>query len=172
MWVCDSIISNICNVCLFVSKDGLTSLLLSAKHAHAEVCSTLLDCGAEINNSDNSGRYELSQDGCFDSDNSGMTCKHSDDRIKTLGCWIGVARIINIVLLFYRTALMLASESNAVSVVDVLVHRGADLSAVDSQGHDIIHYAKLSGNSDIKTALTAALNKQQISGESHSRTLY
>ena len=60
---------------------------------------------------------------------------------------------------------MLASESNAVSVVEVLVQRGADLSAVDSHGHDVTHYAKLSGNSEVKTALAAALNRQQISGK-------
>uniref|UniRef100_A0A8C2WZP2 Retinoic acid induced 14 n=1 Tax=Cyclopterus lumpus TaxID=8103 RepID=A0A8C2WZP2_CYCLU len=41
------------------TEDGLTPLLLSAKQAHAEVCSTLLDCGAEINTSDNSGRTAL-----------------------------------------------------------------------------------------------------------------
>lgn len=60
---------------------------------------------------------------------------------------------------------MLASESNAVSVVEVLVQRGADLSAVDSQGHDVVHYAKLSANSEVKTALAAALNRQQVSGK-------
>lgn len=57
-----SVTDNVYNVCLSVSKDGLTSMLLSAKHGHAEVCSTLLDCGAEINASDNSGRYKHSQD--------------------------------------------------------------------------------------------------------------
>uniref|UniRef100_A0A8D3BEU7 Retinoic acid induced 14 n=1 Tax=Scophthalmus maximus TaxID=52904 RepID=A0A8D3BEU7_SCOMX len=46
-------------VCLFVSKDGLTSLLLSARNAHAEVCSALLDCGAEIDASNSSGRSAL-----------------------------------------------------------------------------------------------------------------
>uniref|UniRef100_A0A3Q3GD30 Retinoic acid induced 14 n=1 Tax=Labrus bergylta TaxID=56723 RepID=A0A3Q3GD30_9LABR len=95
--------------------DGLTPLLVSAKHA--DVCSTLLDYGAEINTSDNSG----------------------------------------------RTALMLACESNAVSVVEVLVQRGADLSTVDSQGHDVAHYAKQAGNSEVKSALTVALNRKHVS---------
>lgn len=67
-----------------------------------------------------------------------------------------------------RTALILATESNAVSVVEVLAQRGADLSAVDSQGHDVIHYAKMSGNSEVKTALTAALDRQQVPGESYA----
>lgn len=65
---------------------------------------------------------------------------------------------------------MLASESSAVSVVEVLVQRGADLSAVDSQGHDVAHYAKLSGNSEVKIALTAALNRQQVSGKNYAKT--
>lgn len=65
---------------------------------------------------------------------------------------------------------MLASESNAVSVVEVLVQRGADLTAVDSQGHDVTHYAKLLGNSEVKTALTAALNRQQVPGKSYAKS--
>lgn len=64
--------------------------------------------------------------------------------------------------------MILASESNAVPVVEVLVQRGADLLAVDSQGHDVTHYIKLLGNSEVKTALVAALNRQQISGESYA----
>lgn len=69
-----------------------------------------------------------------------------------------------------RTALMLATESNATSVIEVLTQQGADLSAVDSQGHNALHYAKLSGNSEVKTALTAALNRQQVPGESCNKT--
>lgn len=65
---------------------------------------------------------------------------------------------------------MLASESDAVSVVEVLVQRGADLSAVDSQGHDVVHYTKLLGNSEVKSALTAALNRQHVSGKSYAKS--
>lgn len=65
-----------------------------------------------------------------------------------------------------RTALMLATESSAVSVVEVLVQRGADQSAVDTEGHDVLHYAKVSGSSEAKTALSAALNKHPVSGKS------
>ncbi len=61
---------------------------------------------------------------------------------------------------------MLASEANAVSVVEVLIQRGADLSAVDSQGHDVAHYAKLSGSPEVRAALAAALNRQQVAGMS------
>lgn len=66
---------------------------------------------------------------------------------------------------------MLASESNAISVVEVLVQRGADLSAVDSQGHDVVHYVKLLGNSEVKSALIAALHRQQVAGKSYAKSL-
>lgn len=68
-----------------------------------------------------------------------------------------------------RTALMLAAESNAVFEVEVLVRRGADLSAVDSDGHDIVYYATLSGNAEAKTALLTALNKHQLLGKSYEK---
>lgn len=53
---------------------------------------------------------------------------------------------------------MLASESSSMSVVEVLVQRGAVLQAVDSLGHDVLHYAKLSGSSEIRAVLTAELH--------------
>lgn len=55
---------------------------------------------------------------------------------------------------------MLASESNAVSAVEVLIQRGADRSSADSQGHDVGHDGKLSGSPVVKSALN-----RQISGE-------
>ncbi|CAB1352246.1 unnamed protein product [Coregonus sp. 'balchen'] len=101
------------NILLVNYDDGLSPLLLSARHAHAEVCSSLLDWGADVNACDKNG----------------------------------------------RTAVMLASESSSVSVVEVLVQRGAALQAVDSLGHDVLHYAKLSGSSEIRAVLTAELHK-------------
>lgn len=59
---------------------------------------------------------------------------------------------------------MLASESSAASVVEVLVQRGADLSAIDSQGHNVGHYANVSGHQEVRAALAAALSRQQIPG--------
>uniref|UniRef100_A0A3Q4GBL1 Retinoic acid induced 14 n=1 Tax=Neolamprologus brichardi TaxID=32507 RepID=A0A3Q4GBL1_NEOBR len=53
-----------------------------------------------------------------------------------------------------------------ISVVEVLVKRGADLSTVDAEGHEVLHYAKVSGSSETKTALSAALNKHPVSGKS------
>uniref|UniRef100_A0A3B4BXI9 Retinoic acid induced 14 n=1 Tax=Pygocentrus nattereri TaxID=42514 RepID=A0A3B4BXI9_PYGNA len=95
--------------------DGFTSLLLSARHAHAEVCRSLLDWGADINACDKNG----------------------------------------------RTAVMLASESSCAPAVEVLVQRGADLLMVDSLGHDVLHYTKLSGSGEVRALITAALHRQQ-----------
>ena len=65
---------------------------------------------------------------------------------------------------------MFATEFNAVSVVEVLVQRGADLSAVDSEGHDVVHYTNVSGNSEAKSILMSALNRNPLIGESYERT--
>uniref|UniRef100_A0AAR2K242 Retinoic acid induced 14 n=1 Tax=Pygocentrus nattereri TaxID=42514 RepID=A0AAR2K242_PYGNA len=105
--------------------DGFTSLLLSARHAHAEVCRSLLDWGADINACDKNG----------------------------------------------RTAVMLASESSCAPAVEVLVQRGADLLMVDSLGHDVLHYTKLSGSGEVRALITAALHRQQSEPDkSSSRT--
>lgn len=139
---------------MFVPKDGLTPLLWSAKQSHADVCSTLLDCGAEINASDNSGRYKRTPR----SQTGGPAA--AANALKTR---------VSCVFLCCRTALMLASECSAVSVVEVLLQRGADLSAVDSQGHNVGHYANVSGKPEVTSALAAALKKQQIPGKHTER---
>lgn len=61
---------------------------------------------------------------------------------------------------------MVAAESNAVSVVEVLVQRGADLSAVDLEGHDVLHYVKMSPNAEARAALTAVLNRHVLGEKS------
>ncbi|XP_056124240.1 ankycorbin isoform X3 [Rhinichthys klamathensis goyatoka] len=60
-----------------------------------------------------------------------------------------------------RTAVMLASESSCPAAVEFLVQRGADLHMVDSLGHNVLHYAKLSGSSEVRTVLNNALHRQQ-----------
>lgn len=54
---------------------------------------------------------------------------------------------------------MLASESNCGAVVDLLVHRGADLRLLDSLGHDVLHYAKLSGSTEVQAIITTAMQR-------------
>uniref|UniRef100_A0A3B4DKI4 Retinoic acid induced 14 n=1 Tax=Pygocentrus nattereri TaxID=42514 RepID=A0A3B4DKI4_PYGNA len=70
-----------------------------------------------------------------------------------------------------RTAVMLASESSCAPAVEVLVQRGADLLMVDSLGHDVLHYTKLSGSGEVRALITAALHRQQSEPDkSSSRT--
>lgn len=52
---------------------------------------------------------------------------------------------------------MLAGESSCLTAVDLLVHRGADLHLLDSLGHDVLHYARLSGSAEVRATVTAAL---------------
>lgn len=56
---------------------------------------------------------------------------------------------------------MLASESSCAAAVQVLVQRGADLRAADSLGHDVLHYAKLSGSAEVRNVLNSVLQRQQ-----------
>ncbi|XP_026796939.2 ankycorbin isoform X1 [Pangasianodon hypophthalmus] len=58
-----------------------------------------------------------------------------------------------------RSAVMLAGESSCVAAVELLVHRGADLRLLDSLGHDVLHYAKLSGSAEVRAVITAALQR-------------
>lgn len=60
---------------------------------------------------------------------------------------------------------MLAAEAGAASLAEVLVQRGADPYAVDSQGHDVGHYANMSGSQEVRGQLAAVLSRlQQIPG--------
>lgn len=54
---------------------------------------------------------------------------------------------------------MLAGESSCVATVDLLVQRGADLHLLDSLGHDVLHYAKLSGSTEVCAVINTALQR-------------
>nr|XP_040054274.1 ankycorbin isoform X3 [Gasterosteus aculeatus aculeatus] len=162
---------------------GFNPLHLAAKNNHTECCKKLLQSKCPIDALDGSGKAALhhaaasgniqtvqllcelkSPINLKDADGLSpllLSAKqaHAEVCCALLDCGAEINTCDN----SGRTALMLASESNAISVVEVLVQRGADLSAVDSQGHDVGHYAKLQGNSGVKTALNAALNRQQAS---------
>lgn len=60
-----------------------------------------------------------------------------------------------------RTAIMLACESRHLAAIHILVQRGADLRAADSLGHDVYHYAKLSGSAEVRNVLNAALERKE-----------
>ncbi|XP_004538261.2 ankycorbin isoform X1 [Maylandia zebra] len=162
---------------------GFSPLHLAAKNNHTECCRKLIQSKCPIDAVDGSGKTALHHAAASGNiqivqllcelkspinlkDTDGLTslllaAKHSHAEVcSTL---LDFGSEINTSDNSGRTALMLATESNAVSVVEVLVQRGADLSAVDAEGHEVLHYAKVSGSSETKTALSAALNKHQVS---------
>ncbi|TKS84571.1 Ankycorbin Ankyrin repeat and coiled-coil structure-containing protein [Collichthys lucidus] len=169
---------------------GYNPLHLAAKNNHVECCKKLIQSKCPIDGADSSGKAALHHAAASGNiqtvqllcelkspinlkDADGLTplllsAKHAHAEVCStlLDCGAEINASDN----SGRTALMLASESSAVSVVEVLVQRGADLSAIDSQGRDVLHYSKLSGNSEVKTALAAALNRQQISDAKSPRS--
>ncbi|XP_068561896.1 ankycorbin isoform X2 [Cebidichthys violaceus] len=162
---------------------GFNPLHLAAKNNHTECCKKLIQSKCPVDAVDGSGKTALHHAAASGNiqtvqllcelrgpvnlrDADGLTAlllsaKHAHAEVSSalLDCGAEINTSDN----SGRTALMLASESNAVAVVEVLVQRGADLSAADSQGRDVEHYAKLLGNAEVKTALSAALNRQQAS---------
>ncbi|XP_056288738.1 ankycorbin isoform X2 [Pseudoliparis swirei] len=169
---------------------GSNPLHLAAKNNHTECCKKLIQSKCPIDAVDGSGKAALHHAAASGNvqtvqllceqkspinlkDADGLTplllsAKHAHAEVCStlLDCGAEINTSDN----SGRTALMLASEANAGSVVEVLVQRGADLSALDSQGHDVVHYTKLLENSEVKTALNAALNRQQASDAKSPRS--
>ncbi|XP_036973129.1 ankycorbin isoform X1 [Acanthopagrus latus] len=169
---------------------GYNPLHLAAKNNHTECCKKLIQNKLPIDATDSSGKTALHHAAAGGNiqavqllcelkspinmkDADGLTPlllsaknSHAEVCSTLLDCGAEINASDN----SGRTALIFASESNAVPVVEVLVQRGADLLAVDSQGHDVTHYIKLLGNSEVKTALVAALNRQQISDAKSPRS--
>ncbi|KAM9735183.1 ankycorbin isoform 2-T2 [Menidia menidia] len=161
---------------------GFTALHLAAKNNHLDCCRKLLQSKCPIDVLDGSGKTALHHAVASGSiqivqllcelkspinlkDADGVTslmlsAKHNHPEVCSILLDFGAE--INASDNAGRTALMLAAESNAVSVVEVLVLRGADLSAVDAEGQDVVHYTNISGNSEAKSALMAALNRNPV----------
>ncbi|KAM7392995.1 hypothetical protein PAMA_007896 [Pampus argenteus] len=161
---------------------GFNPLHLAAKNSHVECCKKLIQSKCPIDAVDGSGKTALHHAAASGKiqtiqllcelkspinlkDADGLTplllsAKHGHAEVCSvlLDCCAEINTSDN----SGRTALMLATESNAVPVIEVLVQRGADLSAVDSKGNNVIYYANFSGTSEVKTALTAALDRQQV----------
>lgn len=51
------------------------------------------------------------------------------------------------------SALMIAAEAGALSIVEILIHRGADVSVTNNSGWSVIHCALLSGNEELWRSL-------------------
>uniref|UniRef100_A0A671QRC2 Ankycorbin-like n=1 Tax=Sinocyclocheilus anshuiensis TaxID=1608454 RepID=A0A671QRC2_9TELE len=160
---------------------GFTALHLAAKNNHSECAKKLLQTKCVVDALDSSGRTALHHAAASgDAVIVQLLCKHkchvnlkdSDGFTPLLLSARNAHAEVCQSLLDWgadinardkngRTAVMLASESSCPAAVELLVQRGADLQMVDSLGHDVLHYAKLSGSSEVRTALNAALHRQQ-----------
>uniref|UniRef100_A0A671QSL4 Ankycorbin-like n=1 Tax=Sinocyclocheilus anshuiensis TaxID=1608454 RepID=A0A671QSL4_9TELE len=170
---------------------GFTALHLAAKNNHSECAKKLLQTKCVVDALDSSGRTALHHAAASgDAVIVQLLCKHkchvnlkdSDGFTPLLLSARNAHAEVCQSLLDWgadinardkngRTAVMLASESSCPAAVELLVQRGADLQMVDSLGHDVLHYAKLSGSSEVRTALNAALHRQQSeSDKSSART--
>uniref|UniRef100_A0A8C2GN30 Retinoic acid induced 14 n=1 Tax=Cyprinus carpio TaxID=7962 RepID=A0A8C2GN30_CYPCA len=152
---------------------GFTALHLAAKNNHSECAKKLLQTKCVVDALDSSGRTALHhaaangdtvivqllcEHKCHVNlkDSDGFTplllsARHAHTEVcQSLLDW---GADINARDNNGRTAVMLASESSCPAAVELLVQRGADLQMVDSLGHDVLHYAKLSGSSEVRTPL-------------------
>ncbi|KAK2872601.1 hypothetical protein QQF64_017777 [Cirrhinus molitorella] len=170
---------------------GFTALHLAAKNNHPECAKKLLQTKCVVDAQDSSGRTALHhaaasgdtvivqllcEQKCHVNlkDSEGFTplllaARHAHSEVcQSLLDW---GADINARDKNGRTAVMLASESSCPAAVELLVQRGADLQMVDSLGHDVLYYAKLSGSSEVRTALNTSLHRQQSeSDKSSART--
>ncbi|XP_056874686.1 ankycorbin isoform X1 [Takifugu flavidus] len=152
---------------------GFNPLHLAAKNDHIECCRKLIQSKSPVDATDASGRTALhhaaaggnvhivqllcelkSPVDLKDADGlAPLLCAAKHGHADACAALLDYDADVNAPDNVGRTALMLACESNAAAAVEVLVQRGADLSALDSQGHDVGHFAKLSGSPEIKNAL-------------------
>uniref|UniRef100_A0A9J7Z0R1 Retinoic acid induced 14 n=1 Tax=Cyprinus carpio carpio TaxID=630221 RepID=A0A9J7Z0R1_CYPCA len=167
---------------------GFTALHLAAKNNHSECAKKLLQTKCVVDALDSSGRTALHhaaangdtvivqllcEHKCHVNlkDSDGFTplllsARHAHTEVcQSLLDW---GADINARDNNGRTAVMLASESSCPAAVELLVQRGADLQMVDSLGHDVLHYAKLSGSSEVRTPLNTALHRQQSESDKSS----
>lgn len=54
---------------------------------------------------------------------------------------------------------MLACEIGSSNIVEALIKKGADLTLVDSPGHNALHYSRLSENAGIQSLLLSKISQ-------------
>lgn len=54
---------------------------------------------------------------------------------------------------------MVACEIGSSNIVEALIKKGADLTLVDSLGHNALHYSKLSENAGIQSLLLSKISQ-------------
>ena len=67
-----------------------------------------------------------------------------------------------------RSALILACEKGSAEVAELLLSHGADAGAVDSLGHNALHYALRTQDKELWRLLQQALNRRRRGGKSLS----
>ncbi|XP_072518789.1 ankycorbin [Salminus brasiliensis] len=174
-----------------VDASGFSALHLAAKNNHQDCAKKLIQSKCVVDALDSAGRTALHHAAASGSivivqllcdhkcpvnlkDTDGFTplllsARHAHAEVcRSLLEW---GADVNVCDKNGRTAVMLASESSCAAAVEVLVQRGADLCMIDSLGHDVLHYAKLSGSSEVRAIINAALHRQQSEPDkSSSRT--
>ena len=68
----------------------------------------------------------------------------------------------------HRSALILACEKGSTEVAELLLSYGADAGAVDSTGHDALHYALRTQDKILWRLLRQALNRQGRGGKANT----
>ncbi|KAF5903711.1 ankycorbin isoform X1, partial [Clarias magur] len=171
-----------------VDASGFSALHLAAKNNHQECAKKLIQSKCVIDALDSSGRTALHHAAANGNvvivqllcenkcpmnvkDMEGSTplllsARHAHTEV--CGILLDWGANINTCDRNGRSAVMLAGESSCMATVDLLVQRGADLHLLDSLGHDVLHYAKLSGSTEVCAVINTALQRHLAESDKSS----
>ncbi|XP_041090763.1 ankycorbin isoform X2 [Polyodon spathula] len=170
-----------------LDASGCSALHLAAKNNHQECAKKLIQSKCTVEGSDSSGKTALHYAACSSAPIVQLLCeqnclvnvKDADGCTPLLLCSQNTHEEVCRYLIDHgadvnacdkngRTAVMMACETSSLKTAEILIQKGADLRLVDTLGLDALHYSKLSGNTEIKNLLQAALGK--FSPESDKKT--
>ncbi|XP_041103291.1 ankycorbin-like isoform X2 [Polyodon spathula] len=170
-----------------LDASGCSALHLAAKNNHQECAKKLIQSKCTVEGSDSSGKTALHYAACNSAPIVELLCeqnclvniKDAEGCTPLLLCTQNTHEEVCRYLIDHgadinacdkngRTAVMMACETSSLKIAEILIQKGADLRLVDTLGHDALHYSKLSGNTEIKNLLQAALGK--FSPESDKKT--
>ncbi|XP_059485425.1 uncharacterized protein LOC132202487 [Neocloeon triangulifer] len=119
-----------------MNNEGDTALLLAVKIGNIEAARILLEAGADP---------QLA-------DSQGMTILHIAAKSKNANIFLEIMTFVPDTVIFCadkngRTPLHLAAENGHISILQVLMEKGAHMSALDANGWNALHYA-VKGKSD------------------------